>query len=106
MKRIITSALMLALTIGAAQAQSTEKSSGQAKEQHRGGGGNHHGMDQLDLTAEQKTQLKQLHEKQRTEMEALRNNKSLSADAAKTQRESLHAKQRSELNSILTPRTA
>ena len=60
MKRIITSALILALTVGAAQAQSTgTDKDGQKKEFHHKG---RHGQafSKLNLTEDQKAQLKSI----------------------------------------------
>jgi Spy/CpxP family protein refolding chaperone len=100
MKRIITGALVLALSVGAAKAQtaSTGDKQDRAKKEHR-----MHGFDQLNLSDDQKARMKSLHEDQRKEMETLKNNKSLSADAEKTQREELHKKYKDQMQSILTP---
>ena len=94
MKRIITSALVLALTMGAAQAQttSTEKEKGHKKE-HR-----MQKFDQLNLTEDQKTRLKALKEEQKKEMEALKSNSA----ATKEQRKQLHEKYKAQREAILT----
>lgn len=96
MKKIITSALVLALTIGAAQAQTT---STQDKEKHGRKEHNMQGLKQLNLTSEQKAKLKTLHEQERKEMEALKDNK----NASKEQRQELHKKYQEQMEAILTP---
>jgi Spy/CpxP family protein refolding chaperone len=97
MKRILTGALALFLFAGAAQAQSKQDTSWHG---HKGG---HEMMaKQLNLTADQKAQLKTIHDSQRKDMEALKA-KSLTADQLKTQRQELHKKYRSQMQSILTP---
>lgn len=98
MKRILTAALALLLFAGVSQAQARQDSSGF---HHRGG---HEMMaKQLNLTADQKAQMKTIHENQRKEMEALKNNKSLSADQVQAQRKELHKKYRDQMQSLLTP---
>jgi Spy/CpxP family protein refolding chaperone len=96
MKRIITSALVLALTIGAAQAQttSTQDNGKHARKEHK-----MHAMKQLNLTPDQKAKMKTLHEEQRKEMEALKNDKT----ATREQKEQLHKKYEEQMQAILTP---
>lgn len=105
MKRILTSALVLALITGTAQAQSSsaEKARGHNKE-HRMGGHNKMGAyDQLNLSAEQKSQLQALKENYKRESEALRNNTSLSAEEKQAHKKQLHQNWRSQSAAILTP---
>jgi Spy/CpxP family protein refolding chaperone len=98
MKRIITSAFVILLTIGAANAQttSTDKHAGHKKER---------GMaaDKLNLSADQKAQLKTLHEEQRKQMEELRNNSQLTAEQKQARRKELHDQFRTKSEAILTP---
>jgi Spy/CpxP family protein refolding chaperone len=95
MKKIITSALVLALTIGAAHAQTTSPEKEKAhKKEHK-----MHKKDGLNLTEDQKAKMKSLHEEQKKEMQALKENKS----ATKEQRKELHKKYREQMQSILTP---
>lgn len=98
MKKIITSALVLALTFGAAQAQTTDKGPGK---HHRGQ--HEMAMKDLNLTADQKTRLKTIREEQRKEMEALKSNTSLTDAQKKEQRKQLHDKYKSQFESVLTP---
>jgi Spy/CpxP family protein refolding chaperone len=97
MKRILTGALALVLFAGAAQAQSKQDSSWHG---HKGG---HEMMArQLNLTADQKAQMKTIHESQRKDMEALKT-QSLTADQLKTQRQEIHKKYQQQMQSVLTP---
>jgi Spy/CpxP family protein refolding chaperone len=95
MKKIITSALVLALTIGAAQAQTTSAPAGKKhdKKEHKG-----EAFKQLNLTAEQKAKMKTLHQEQKKEMQALKSDK----QANKEQRKAIHEKYKTQMESILT----
>jgi Spy/CpxP family protein refolding chaperone len=97
MKRILTSALVLALSIGAAQAQSKGTK-----------GGKHQGMEQkmdyekLNLSADQEAKMKVMNADFRKQQEELRNNKSLSAEQIKTRRQELLESYKTQANAILT----
>src|SRR5215213_566025 len=92
MKKLITGALVLALAMGAAQAQtSTPEKENTHKREHK-----MNKLDGLNLTEDQKAKLKSLHEEQKKEMQA---NKS----ATKEQRMELHKKYQAQMESILTP---
>ncbi|MGZ3897244.1 MAG: hypothetical protein ACXVBT_01600 [Flavisolibacter sp.] len=95
MKKIITGAFVLALTIGAAKAQTTspDNSKDHRKEYKM------KEWDKLNLTADQKAKMKSLHEQQKTEMEALKKN----GNVTREQRMELHQKYSSQMQSILTP---
>lgn len=99
MKKIITSALMLALTIGAAQAQdsSARKDKHHPKKEHRMGG-----HDKLNLTADQKERMKAIREDYKAKSEALRKQDQLSVAEMKTRREELHKNFRTQTESVLT----
>jgi Spy/CpxP family protein refolding chaperone len=105
MKKIITGALVLALSIGAAQAQSAnaDRGKGHKKGHQKEGKMRGHAYDKLDLSADQKAKMQSLHEQQRKEMEAIRSNRSLSAEQTRTQRMELHQKYRAQYEAILTP---
>jgi len=98
MKQIITSALIILLTIGAAQAQTT------SKDQHQG-----HRKEEklvsnnLNLTAEQKVRVKALREDHKKQHEELKNNTSLSAEAKESKRKELRQQYANESKAILTP---
>ena len=98
MKKILTGALAIVLFAGAAQAQSKQDTSFQ---HHRDG--HQMAMKQLNLTADQKAQLKKIHESERQDMQALKNNSSLTADQLKTQRQDLHKKYHEQVQSVFTP---
>lgn len=98
MKRILTGALALVLFAGAAQAQSKQDTS----KFHRRDG-HEMRMTELNLSADQKAQLKSIHENERKEMQALKENKSLTAGQLKTQRTELHKKYQEQTQSVFTP---
>jgi Spy/CpxP family protein refolding chaperone len=105
MKKIITGALVIALSISAVQAQSTNASHGKGHKKGHQKEGRMHGPshENLNLTAEQKAKVQSLHEQQRKEMETLRSNRSLSNEQRRTQQMELHQKHRAEFEAILTP---
>lgn len=90
---------MLALTVGAAQAQdsSARKDRHHQKREHRMGG-----FDKLNLTAEQKERMKAAREEYKTKSEALRKQDQLTVAEMKTRREELHKNFRTQTESILT----
>jgi Spy/CpxP family protein refolding chaperone len=93
MKKIITSALILALTIGAAQAQTTPVKKEKAKKEHR-----LQKLDDVNLTAEQKAQLKTIRENHKKEVAALKAEKK----ATQQQRQELNKKYHEQMQSVLT----
>ncbi|TCJ13343.1 hypothetical protein EPD60_13210 [Flaviaesturariibacter flavus] len=94
MKRMITSALAILLLAGAAQAQGRGK---EAKQERR------NDMKELNLSNDQKTKLKDIHTREKAEMDALRNNTALTDEQRKTQRRQIHEKYVAERKSLLTP---
>jgi Spy/CpxP family protein refolding chaperone len=94
MKRMITSALAILLLAGAAQAQGRNKGDKQERRQD---------MKELNLSADQKTKLKDIHSREKAEMEALRNNTALTDEQRKTQRKQVHEKYVAERKALLTP---
>lgn len=110
MKKILTSALIIALSVGAAQAQSTTtpKKEGQRKE-HKGDFKGHHqggkgeGLEKLNLTADQQARMKALNGDFKKQQEALKAQEStLTAAQMKEKRQALHQQQRAQMESILT----
>ena len=110
MKKILTSALILALSIGAAQAQSTttDKKEGQRKE-HKGEFKGHHkgrkgeGMEKLNLSADQQTRMKALHADFKKQQEALKaQENTLTVAQMKEKRKALHEQHRAQMETILT----
>jgi Spy/CpxP family protein refolding chaperone len=100
MKRIIASALVAALSLGAAKAQ-TAPAPGNTREHrhHR----SKHWMEKLDLTADQKSQLKALREDFHKQFTDLKNQKQLSDADLKQKRRELHQAFRSKMEAVLTP---
>lgn len=98
MKKILTGALAIVLFAGAAQAQSKQDTSF-----HHHRDGREMAMKQLNLTSDQQAQLKKIHESEHQDMQALKNNSSLSADQLKAQRQDLHKKYHEQMQSVFTP---
>lgn len=105
MKRILTSALVLALAIGSAQAQDTtsHKAKGHKKEHKMHGEQKKMDKKEVNLTAEQKVKLQAIKETYRNESEALRANTTLTAEQKQAERKRIHEKFRTESAAILTP---
>jgi len=98
MKKIITSALVIALTIGAASAQTTANSPAKEhQKEHRAG------FDKLNLTADQKAKLQSVRADFKKQMTDLKNNSQLTADEQKSHRKELYQQYQSQTEAILTP---
>jgi Spy/CpxP family protein refolding chaperone len=96
MKRIITSAFVIMLTIGAAQAQTTpDKHKGHKKEHNKA-------FDDLNLSADQKARLQSIRENFKNQSQELKSNSSLSAEQKQARRKELHQQFRSQIESVLT----
>ena len=98
MKRIFSSALVILLTIGAAQAQttSTDKHKGHKKEHNKS-------FNDLNLSADQKARLQSIREDFKKQSADLKNNTSLSAEQKQARRKELHKQFRSQSEAVLTP---
>ena len=97
MKRIITSAFVIMLSIGAAQAQTTtDKHQGHKKEHKMA-------FDDLNLSADQKARLQSVREDYKKQSADLKNNMQLSAEEKQKRRKELHQQFRSKTDAILTP---
>jgi Spy/CpxP family protein refolding chaperone len=97
MKRIITSALVIMLTIGAAQAQSTTDKHAGHKKEHK------QVFDDLNLSADQKARLQSIRENFKKQSADLKNNTSLSAEQRQARRKELHQQFRTQSEAVLTP---
>ncbi len=98
MKRIFTSALIIAFSIGAAQAQTDSTATHQGhKKEHR------MAYEKLNLTADQKAQLKSMRQDMKTQMLELKKNNQLSEADRKTRRQELHQQFKSKMEAVLTP---
>ena len=102
MKKLIIGALGLALFTASAQAQTTPHSEDQQKKERKHTQ-HHKGFEQLNLTDEQKAQLKSLKENLKKESEALKNNTSLTKEQKQAAKKELHDKWRAQAEAILTP---
>lgn len=60
-------------------------------------------MADLNLSPDQKTQLKELHEQGKQQREAIKNDATLTPDQKKDKMKDLHKSQSEKMNSILTP---
>jgi Spy/CpxP family protein refolding chaperone len=98
MKKIISSAFIILLTIGAAQAQTDSKdiNKGHRKEQKVG-------VNKMNLTNDQKSRLEALREEHKKENEAVKKNTSLSAEAKESRIQELRQQYRNKYEAILTP---
>ena len=94
MKKLLSTALAIALFIGASQAQTTDE-----KNHHQDGQRKEHAFHQLNLTAEQKAKFKSIREAQRAEMETLRKAGTVTPE----QRKALHEKYSAQFQAVLTP---
>jgi len=102
-------AMVLLLVAGqavSAQTPDASSSSPNAGSQERGRGhGRRGGFDHpdLNLTADQKTKLKALHESTRQQVEALRSDSTLSTQDKEAKLRAIHESSRQQLQAILTP---
>jgi Spy/CpxP family protein refolding chaperone len=105
MKNFFTSALVLALAIGSAHAQttSTDKNKDTRKEHKARKAGHDKMYDQLNLSAEQKTKLQALREDYKKQLHELNNNTTLSKEQKLARRKELHLQHKAQVSSILTP---
>lgn len=97
MKRILTSAFVILLTIGAAQAQTTgtEKNKHHKKEQKMR-------HDDLDLTADQKTRLKAINKDFKAQSDELNKQDNITVAEMKLRKEALHKSHQAQVETILT----
>ena len=99
MKKILTSALMIALSFGVAQAQdSTRHKGGKHGDKAR----HEMGYRKADLSADQQAKIKAINESYRDKMKALKDQTALTEAERKTKRESLHQQHKAELDAVLT----
>ncbi len=98
MKRIITSAFVIMLSIGAAQAQTTspDKHKGHKKEHKMAFG-------DLNLSADQKARLQSVREDYKKQSAELKNDTQLSTEEKQKRRKELHEQFKSKTDAIFTP---
>jgi len=98
MKRIITSAFVILLSIGAAQAQTASTEKNKVHKEHRKGG-----FDGLNLSADQQAKMKSLRADFKKQSSDLKSNTQLSEADKKARRQELHKQHRDQVEAILTP---
>ncbi len=101
MKKLFLIALAAIAFTTASQAQ-TDSSFHKKNGAHYGNMQHNNMMNDLNLTQDQKDQMKKLHEDNKAKMEAIKNNTTLSDDQRKEQMKALHEEQRKNMESILT----
>ena len=74
----------------------------EGRHHHKGKHERHEMMKQLNLTKEQKAQMKAQHKEMKAKKEALKS-QGLSADEMKQKQKALHEEQKSKMQTILTP---
>lgn len=90
MKKIVAAAIVLLIAGTSVSAQTKEKDHKQKMAQ------------ELGLTAEQKAEMKRIHEAEKNELEALKNDKTLSKEQAIAARKAIHEKYRTQFKNVLT----
>jgi len=98
MKKILSGALAFMLFAGVAQAQVKDSTA-----RHHHMQGQEMAAKKLNLSADQQARLKSIHEQERKEMKALKDNTSLTAEQQKAQRAELHKKYQEQTLAIYTP---
>jgi Spy/CpxP family protein refolding chaperone len=98
---VVGGLLLLGGSLSMARAQSTSQDTGQtqtAPEQQ-----NEPGRPDLNLTDDQKAQMKKIHEDAKSQIAAVNNDSSLSADQKQAKIQQIHKSTRKEVAAILTP---
>jgi periplasmic protein CpxP/Spy len=111
---LAASLIAIALPVALAQsdAQSNAQSNGQSSDQMSGAGGRHHGppdpaqrtaelTKKLNLTSDQQTKVQSIFESERSQMEALRNDSSLSQDDRHSKMMAIHQNGDSQVRALL-----
>jgi len=106
MKKIIAFTLVLA-SIGLTSVAQVERKKDDSQKAHgmkaRKGGHGRKMMDNLNLSEEQKAKLKAEREANKAQLDAIRNDASLSETQKKEKAKSIHEAQKAKMQSILTP---
>ena len=98
----VTAALLFAATSNA-QVQRNSSSSQRVQSDSARHGRNGKMMNELNLSQDQKTQIKSLHQENKQQRDAIKNDASLTPDQKKQKMKELHQSQSDKMNSILTP---
>jgi Spy/CpxP family protein refolding chaperone len=102
MKRILSTAFIIALSFGAAQAQTTEGSTKKEQGLHRKGDRQGMGMSKLNLTADQQARIKTINENYHKQVTALKGQTNITVADAKSRREALQKQHRADIQAVLT----
>jgi len=86
-----------------AQNNAPDSTPGQSQAMHEKRGDHNAMLANLNLTDDQKAQIKQIHEGTRSKIEAVNNDSSLSADQKQAKIQQIHKSTRKEVAAILTP---
>lgn len=98
----VTAALLFAATSNA-QVQRNSSNSQRVQSDSARHGRNGKMMNELNLSQDQKTQIKSLHQENKQQRDAIKNDASLTPDQKKQKMKELHQSQSDKMNSILTP---
>jgi Spy/CpxP family protein refolding chaperone len=85
------------------RAQDPPPSTTQSQQAGPGPGRHENEMANLNLTDDQKTQIKKIHEDAKTQMEAARNDSTLTADQKKAKMQEIHKSTHEQVMQVLTP---
>lgn len=102
MKRIVTTAFIIALSFGAAQAQKQEGATKKEKGQHHGKHHQGESMEKLNLSADQKARIKTINENYRKQVADLKGQTNITVAEAKSRREVLHKQHTADIQAVLT----
>jgi periplasmic protein CpxP/Spy len=106
---ILAGLLVMGLVPGLGRAQSNAPTTSQDQTQGTQTaptpqqGRKHGGMEGLNLTDDQKTQMKQIHESAKSQMDAVNNDSTLSADQKQAKMRQIHRSARVQMVKLLTP---
>jgi len=102
---ITASYLLLSMFPALSQAQNKapDSSAGQSQAMHEKHGDHNAMLANLNLTDDQKAQIKQLHEGIRPKVEAVNNDSSLSADQKQTKIQEIRRNMHEQVKKVLTP---
>jgi Spy/CpxP family protein refolding chaperone len=105
MKRIVTTAFIIALSFGAAQAQKQEGAVKKEQGQHKGKhdkGQRGQGYEKLNLSADQKARIQIINDNYRKQVTELKGQTNLTVADAKARREALHKQHKADIQAVLT----
>jgi Spy/CpxP family protein refolding chaperone len=97
MKKLITGAFIIALTIGTVQAQTTPDQKKGHRKEHR------MVLDQLNLSEEQKASMQKIREDFKKKMDELKKQDQITVAEMKQRRQALHEEHKAQVAAILTP---